>query len=190
MLASPAKPCTRKGHPANAMAPRCSPAMQPPLSPVLVSRLLVAQLQLPLDLLLPFRRHALPPLHPPLQMCLRHGSPQRIPGSCRRGVAACLTSLIFAFVTDHSWEAFHRLQCFPKLVLRAPKRAGKKHAKQLALDISRRLRLFEMGQLPALWTEAMTVVQCEKSSRTRAHMRDQECALPKLRASGRVAHRP
>ena len=70
---------------------------------------------------------------------------RRIPGACQRGVAASLASLVSSFVHNPSWESLHSLQCFPKLVLRAPKRAGKAHAKQLAADIARRLRLFEAG---------------------------------------------
>ena len=112
-------------------------------------------------------------------LAARISTVRHIPGACRRGVAASLSSLISAFVHCQSWEALHRLQCFPKLVLRAPKRAGKKHAKQLALDIARRLRLFEANQMATLWVEATTVVHQAKPTRTRAQVREQQEALPK-----------
>ena len=112
-------------------------------------------------------------------LAARISTVRRIPGACRRGVAACLCSLVSAFTQNPSWESLHSLQCFPKLVLRAPKRAGKAHTKQLAADIARRLRMFEAGHVATLWTEATTVLQRDKPIRTRAQAKETEGQLPR-----------
>jgi hypothetical protein len=113
-------------------------------------------------------------LHAARITTLRH-----IPGACRRTVAACIALLISDFVQWQSWEAIHRLQCFAKLVLRAPKRMGRAHAKKLALDVARRLRAFEAGQLSLLWSEATMAIQRDKPVRTRAAAKADEETLPK-----------
>ena len=102
-----------------------------------------------------------PALVPTLEELLASTVPtvRHIPNACRGPVSSCLSSLLEAFVLQRSWEALHRLQCFPKLVLRSSKRAGKAHAKQIASDIQRRLRLFNGGHLATLWNEATTVAQ-------------------------------
>ena len=94
-------------------------------------------------------------------------------------MALCLASLVESFVKHQSWESLHQLQCFPKLVLRAPKRAGKSHAKQVAHEISRRLHLFNLGELATLWGEATTTVLRGKPTRTRAQTKAQEGSLPR-----------
>ena len=102
---------------------------------------------------------------------------RHIPNACRGDIAACMSSLINAFVIRRSWESLHRLQCFPKLVLRAPSRAGRAHAKQLAMDISRRLRLFMDGHLATLWAESQAILQRPKVLRTRAQRAAQDAPL-------------
>ena len=121
-----------------------------------------------------------PPLCPSFEDILgaRISTVRHIPSACRANVAACLASLLEAFLQKQSWEALHRLQCFPKLVLRAPRRAGKTHAKQTAMDISRRLRTFQSGQVASLWAESLTSLQRDKPARTRAQVKDQEDSLP------------
>ena len=104
---------------------------------------------------------------------------RHIPNACRDAVATCLASLLQAFLHKQSWEALHRLQCFPKLVLRASKRAGKAHTKQTAMDISRRLRMFEAGHISNLWAESQTILQRDKPARTRAQVKEQEESLPR-----------
>jgi hypothetical protein len=104
---------------------------------------------------------------------------RHIPSACRRTVASCLATLIADFVQHESWESLHRLQCFSKLVLRAPKRAGRSHAKKAALDVARRLRLFEQGQIDTLWKEASTSFQKDKPARTRSQVKAKEDTLPK-----------
>ena len=124
---------------------------------------------------------ACPPLRPSFEDILgvRISTVRHIPSACRASVASCLASLVEAFIQKQSWEALHRLQCFPKLVLRAPRRAGRTHAKQTAIDISRRLRTFQSGQLDSLWTESLTTLQRDKPARTRAQVKDQEDSLPR-----------
>ena len=121
-----------------------------------------------------------PALVPTLEELLASTVPtvRHIPNACRGPVSSCLSSLLEAFVLQRSWEALHRLQCFPKLVLRSSKRAGKAHAKQIASDIQRRLRLFNGGHLATLWSEATTVAQRPKVVRTRAQVQAQEGLSP------------
>ena len=111
-----------------------------------------------------------PPLLPRLDDLLAAAIPtiRHIPNMCRSNVAASLTTLLGAFVSHKSWEALHKLQCFAKLVLRAPKRAGRTHSKQLVADLSRRLRMFDASDLLTLWTEAQTAQQAPKVVHTRA----------------------
>ena len=74
-------------------------------------------------------------------------------------------------------EALHRFMCFPKLVLQSSERRGRKHQRQVAHDLERRLRLFQSGQLEALWTEAKALVQRkpkEPPARTRARAKMEE----------------
>ena len=116
-----------------------------------------------------------PPLIPTLDDLLAStiSTVRHIPNACRGAVSSCLSSLLEVFVLRRSWESLHRLQSFPKLVLRSSKRAGKAHAKQIA-DILRRLRLFEGGHLGTLWTKALTSAQRPKVLRTTAQVQAQQ----------------
>ena len=122
-----------------------------------------------------------PNLSPSFEVLLasRISTVRHVPGACRGAVALCLASLVESFVKHQSWESLHQLQCFPKLVLRAPKRAGKSHAKQVAHEISRRLHLFNLGELATLWGEATTTMLRDKPTRTRAQAKAQEGSLPR-----------
>lgn len=53
-----------------------------------------------------------------------------------------------------TWEAIHRLTCFPKLVLRSSGRGGAKHTRQAAHEMEQRVKLFQTGQFSKLWAEA------------------------------------
>ena len=76
---------------------------------------------------------------------------RHIPAMCRQSVAAELARLVSEVaVPTPTWEAIHRLTCFPKLVLRSSGRGGTKHQRKVAHDMEQRLKLFQTGQLSQL----------------------------------------
>ena len=98
---------------------------------------------------------------------------RHIPAMCRSAVASELARLVREVaVPVPTWEALHRLLCFPKLVLRSSGRGGSKHQRQAALDLDKRLRLFQAGQLETLWKEARALA--EKTPRTSQPRRGHE----------------
>ena len=103
---------------------------------------------------------------------------RHIPAMCRSAVASELARLVREVaVPVPTWEALHRLLCFPKLVLRSSGRGGSKHQRQAALDLDKRLRLFQAGQLDTLWTEARALAEKkpkDQPAKTRARARMEE----------------
>ena len=100
---------------------------------------------------------ACPQLSPSFTEALCASAPtvRHIPAMCRSAVASELARLVRdVAVPVPTWEALHRLMCFPKLVLRSSGRGGRKHQKQAAHDMDKRLRLFHTGALDTLWAEA------------------------------------
>ena len=85
---------------------------------------------------------------------------RHIPAMCRQSVAAELARLVNEVaVPVPTWEAVHRLTCFPKLVLSSSGRGGAKHQRKAAHDMEQRLKLFQTGQLSQLWAEARARTQ-------------------------------
>ena len=121
-----------------------------------------------------------PRLEPSFEEVLSAPTPtiRHIPGMCRPTVAAELARLVREVaVPVPTWEALHRLMCFPKLVLRSSGRRGRKHQRQVAHDLESRLRLFQTGQLGALWAEAKAMAERkprEAPARTRAQAKMEE----------------
>ena len=102
---------------------------------------------------------------------------RHIPAMCRAAVADELARLVREVATPTpTWEALHRLMCFPKLVLRSSNRGGQKHQHKAAHDMERRLRLFQAGQLADLWREAQPQigVVAPRQVRTRQQTRLEE----------------
>ena len=97
---------------------------------------------------------------------------------CRTAVTNELARLVSEGAAPvPTWEALHRLMCFPKLVLRSSGKGGRKHQRQVALDLDKRLRLFQTGQLDVLWAEARALVAKkpkDQPARTRAHAKMEE----------------
>ena len=115
---------------------------------------------------------------------------RHIPAMCRSAVANELARLVReAAATVPTWEAFHRLMCFPKLVLRSSGRAGRKHQQQAAHDVDRRLRLFQTGQLEQLWAEVKAFcarTPAEQPARTRARARMEEDGIMPAAQVGKI----
>ena len=97
---------------------------------------------------------------------------RHIPAMCRAAVADELAKLVGEVAAPSpTWEALHKLMCFPKLVLRSSNRGGHKHQHHVAHDLERRLRCFQAGQLADLWREAQA--QSRKVAPDRVRTRQQ-----------------
>ena len=97
---------------------------------------------------------------------------RHIPAMCRAAVADELARLVSEVaVPSPTWEALHRLMCFPKLVMRSSNRGGQKHHHQATHDMERRLQRFQAGQLADLWREAQ--VQSREGAPDRVRTRQQ-----------------
>lgn len=123
-------------------------------------------------------------------LCAQVPTVRHIPAMCRSAVASELARLVQeAAATPPTWEAFHRLMCFPKLVLRSSGRAGRKHQQHAAHDLDRRLRLFQTGQMEQLWAEAKafsTRTPLEQPARTRARARMEEDGVMPTSQVGKI----
>ena len=97
---------------------------------------------------------------------------RHLPNAAIRPVAVLLEALIQDLVARPSWETAHRFFCFPKLVLRAG-RGGKGKGAQTAVDIARRVRLFERGDIALLWSELQTATPARGQKTSRPTTRSQ-----------------
>ena len=102
---------------------------------------------------------------------------RHIPVRCRAAIADELARLVNEVaVPIPTWEALHKVMCFPKLVLRSPDRGGQKHQHHTAHDMECRLQRFQAGQLSELWREAQTQSRrvAPHRARTRQQTRQEE----------------
>ena len=98
---------------------------------------------------------------------------------CRQSVAAELARLVGEVaVPTPTWEAIHRLTCFPKLVLRSSGRGGTKHQRKAAHDMEQRLKLFQTGQLSQLWAEARARMQVRPTAAPRRTRVEEDGTMP------------
>ena len=77
-----------------------------------------------------------------------------LPAAVRPGVGDALTLLLRKVAHEPSEVATWALMAFPKLVLRASARGGKKHTADVVTEVNRRLHLWRSGQWATLWEEA------------------------------------
>ena len=97
---------------------------------------------------------------------------RHLPNAAIRPVAILMETLIQELVAGPSWETAHRFFCFPKLVLRAG-HGGKDKGAQTAADITRRVRLFEKGDIALLWSELQTATPARGKKASRPTTRSQ-----------------
>ena len=97
---------------------------------------------------------------------------RHLPHAAIRPVAIFMESLIPEMIAGPSKETAHRSFCFPKLVLRAG-RGGKGKGAQTAVDITRRVRLFERGDIALLWSELQTATPARGKKASRPTTRSQ-----------------
>ena len=100
---------------------------------------------------------------------------RHLPNAAIRPVAALMEVLIKELVDGTSWETAHRFLCFRKLVLRAG-RGGKGKGAQAAVDIIRRVRLFEKWDIAVVWSEIQTATLARGKKTSRPNTRSQTTA--------------
>ena len=79
---------------------------------------------------------------------LRH-----IPSACRRIFANLLGQILIQLTKSPTWQGVLQLVSLAKLTLRAPRKRSMLHPKRLTEEVTRRLLLFEAGQISQLWDE-------------------------------------
>ena len=97
-----------------------------------------------------------PPLQTtPLQTLLRtsHPSIRHLPTPIRPMLAAHYAHIIHTYTQSPSDDNLWLLWAFPKLILAAPARSGKRHHKQTELEITRKLALWTAGEFQALLSQ-------------------------------------
>ena len=62
--------------------------------------------------------------------------------------------VVLAFVRRPTWEGLHRVFLAPKVLLGIRQRGGQQHRREVELDNSRRLLLWDNGDFLTLWCEA------------------------------------
>ena len=120
-----------------------------------------------------------PPLAPTFEevFAAQVSTVRHIPAMCRASIADELANLVKDVALPiPTWEALHRLMCFPKLVLLSSQRGGKKHQHQVAHVMVCRLQRFRAGQFAPLWAETLKQAQRDapSSMRTRQQSRQEE----------------
>ena len=86
-----------------------------------------------------------------------------MPAAVRPGVGDALALLLRSVATDPSEIGLWALLAFPKLVLRANARGGKKHNAEVVTEVNRRLMLWKSHQWGVLWEEALASVKVRVS---------------------------
>ena len=87
-----------------------------------------------------------PSFSPRLEEVLAHPIPtaRHVPRPCRLDFSETLGKLLWEVANRPSWEAVYALCVLPKLVLHQGRRRGEAHPKQQAVDVTRRLTLFQL----------------------------------------------